>query len=304
LTFTNNGTDTLSVIVGSDTPSIILTATRPASLTAILPGTTIEVDYSIPCNSGTDISGMIAAVANPCALTAATTITATCSRPPAGGTAVVTLDTQAVRVGDRVTMPIRLAASENLNASDARAWKAEVSYDPYILVATGTTRDCYTEGMTGRCTTEVSGVRSADTVGTLGQLTFTAVLGYTSFSAVEITSFEWTSQTPVTTTVQNGRVDITDIYEDRYLIYRRGSIIDVHPQPASDVVDIVMQGVSEATSDATVYDLVGNVVHRSAVGLDKQGKGSLDLRGLQAGSYVLTARVGDAVHSTMIVIVR
>ncbi|MBU3741080.1 MAG: T9SS type A sorting domain-containing protein [Candidatus Kapabacteria bacterium] len=303
ITFRNSGTDTLSAIVGSDTPGIIVTGTRPAALTSILPGTTIEVDYRIPCDAGTGISGTIAAVANPCALTAATTITAVCSKPPAVGTAIVALDTQRVSVGDRVTMPIRIVGSSNLNSSDARSWRALVSYDPYILVATGSTRDCYTEGMMGRCTTEVTGVRGADTVGTVGQLTFTAVLGYTSFSAVQIESFDWTSQTPVTTTVRHGRVEIDNICNDRYLVYKRGTTVNVRPQPADDVVEISMQ-TSAPTSDVVLYDLIGNVVDRMTIALDRDGAGTIDVRHLEAGTYLLTARVGDIVRSNMIVIAR
>ena len=303
ITFRNSGTDTLSMIVGSDTPGIIVTGTRPALLTSVLPGSSVEVDYRIPCDAGTDISGTIAAVANPCGLTAATTITAVCSRPPAVGTATVALDTHRVSVGDRVTIPIRIVESSNLNTSDARSWRALVSYDPYVLVATGSTRDCYTEGMMGRCTTEVTGVRGADTVGAIGQLTFTAVLGYTSFSSVHIESFDWTSQTPVTTNVRQGRVEIDNICNDRYLVYKRGTTINVRPQPADDLVEISMQ-TSATSTDVAVYDLIGNVVDRLTVTLDRDGTGALDVRHLEAGTYLLTARVGDIVRSNMIVIAR
>jgi hypothetical protein len=304
LTFRNNGTDTLVVIAGSNTPGIIVTGTRPAQLSSVLPGTTIEVDYRIPCDLGPSISGLINVVGNPCAVTAATTLDAVCTRPPSGGTATIALDTQRVSVSDRVTIPIRIAESSNLNSSGATAWKATVSYDPYILVGAGSTPDCYTEGMMGRCSIDITGSRGVDTVGTIGQLNFTAVLGYTNASTVTIESFEWTSQEPVTTVTRSGRVEIDNICRDRYLLYKRGTLVRTHPQPADDVINMNLPETSATSADVTVYDLVGNMLMRNVIAVDRSGDASLDVRQLEAGSYVLTARVADIVRSTMIIIAR
>jgi hypothetical protein len=207
-------------------------------------------------------------------------------------------------VGDRVTIPIRIAESSNLNSSGATDWKATVSYDPYILVGAGSTPDCYTEGMMGRCSIDITGSRGVDTVGTIGQLNFTAVLGYTNASTVTIESFEWTSQEPVTTVTRSGRVEIDNICRDRYLLYKRGTLVRTHPQPADDVINMNLPETSATSADVTVYDLVGNMLMRNVIAVDRSGDASLDVRQLEAGSYVLTARVADIVRSTMIIIAR
>jgi hypothetical protein len=61
---------------------------------------------------------------------------------------------------------------------------------------------------------------------------------------------------------------------------------------------------SATSADVTVYDLVGNMLMRNVIAIDRSGDASLDVRQLEAGSYVLTARVADIVRSTMIIIAR
>jgi hypothetical protein len=306
LSFQNTGSDTLGLAVASSSADVQILAVRPADLSAVLPGTFVEVDYRVPCDADSAKGTITATVTTPCPLAASSTLTGSCLKPPPSGTSVIALDTLRVNVGDQVAIPVRVLASNGLNAVNATAWTARISYDPFILVGTGTTPDCFTEGMTGRCSIDVTGTRGTDTVGTIGTLTFTAVLGYTDTASVIIESFAWTSATPVQTTTLDGRVEILDICReggDRFLRYVRPASIVVRPQPASDDVQLVFDGVEQGTAEVVIHDIIGNSLLRSDVAVTRDGA-ALDVRSLETGTYVITARIGGALRSSMLIIAR
>lgn len=307
LSFQNTGSDTLGLSVTSSSADVQIVATRPTDLSNVLPGTFVEVDYRVPCD-GDSAKGIITAtVTKPCPLSAASALAGSCLKPPPSGTAVIALDTARVNVGDLVTIPIRLLASSGLNAIGATAWSATISYDPFILVGTGSTPDCFTEGMTGRCSINVSGTRGTDTTGTIGELTFIAVLGYTDTTSLTIEAFTWTSAPSVPSALSGGRVEILDICReggDRFLRYVRPGSIVVRPQPASDDVQLVLDGVEAGAADLIVHDMIGKELLRNTVAIARDGSTTLDVRSLDAGTYMITARFGGAIRSSMLIIAR
>ncbi|MBK7034069.1 MAG: SBBP repeat-containing protein [Ignavibacteria bacterium] len=312
VTFTNSGTDTLRVGVTSRSANTFIVATRPANLTDILPGGRIEVDYRVNCaGRASFVDSIEAAVLSPCSSSAFTTFTGTCTTSTVAAQSHIVIDTAAVKIGDRFSVPIRIATSQGLNANNLRAWTANVTYNPMVVVgAGGSTPDCFVNGQFTPCTIAINGTRGTDTVGQIGELTFTAVLGTTDMTMLTLSNFVWTADTTADITTTDGKVVITDICReggDRYLAPKlEGFSITVFPTPASTDLTILVKGAGTAPIPWSLANYIGVEVLNGTITPDASGTGQavVDVRSLGAGLYLLTTDARGTTYRNTVLIQR
>jgi hypothetical protein len=290
LMFENNGSDTVTLFSMSTAGATIVSMNPPAGST-LLPGGIVQVDYRIACKPTISEQIMVGSVL-PCADTAATTFTGACQG--AGPTAAtVSLDSADVKVGDHVTLHLRLLDSQNLDAAGLFQWEAEVTYNPMVLVATGSTPDCYIEGTYAPCTSTISGTRTGAS-GVLANLDFTAVLGTDTQTEVALTSFHWVADTTSPVEVHNGLVRITDICEQGgiRLLSPKGQAfsIRVYPIPANTQLTIDVRGIGSQAGSYALYNYTGQQVSTGTLTPDAQGNAlaTVNVSSLGSGTYLLT----------------
>lgn len=312
--FTNDGTAPIDVVLSSPATTII-TATRPSPLSTLAPGAVIDVDYRTRCDGRTDVADTIradfsSAAAPECASTTMTIITARCSNDvPVSVRGTIVVDTAAVTVGQRFRLPIRLVSSTGLSGIKNRAWSADVTYDPAILVGSGTTPDCFVAGQAGPCSITLTGMM-ADTIGTLADLDFTAVLGNTDRSDVKLTRFAWSDAPDASMTLVDGHVTITDICPvdgGRYLVPKANGLrVGVHPVPATDEMAIHLEGLGQDGAAWTMHSSIGREVATGTLQPDASGAGhaAVDVKTIAAGTYVLTITVRGTMFSMPVLITR
>jgi hypothetical protein len=309
--FINDGTDTLFVTVVSRTPNTFIMDSRPSGIVELLPGAVIEVDYRVNCGGRATIADTIeATVARPCALVATTSFTGTCETTrPASST--IAIDSVAVKTGDIFTVPVRITSSDGLNANNLRAWTAKVTYNPTVVVGSGTgTPDCYQAGQLTPCTIDIAGTRGTDSLGVIYTLNFTAVLGTADMTMLTLTDFAWTGSPTTTVTARDGKVMITDICQaggDRYLRpEREGFGISVFPIPASTDLTIAVRGAGTAPATWTLSNYVGVEVASGTITPDASGVGQsvVNVRTLGSGLYLLTTQALGSTFKNSIVIQR
>ena len=309
--FTNNGTDTLIVTVLSRTPNAFIMASRPSGLIELLPGAVIEVDYRVNCGGRATIADTIeASVIRPCTLSAVTSFTGTCetTRPAAS---TIAIDSVAVKTGDIFKVPVRITSSDGLNANNLYAWTAKVTYNPLVVVGSGTgTPDCYQAGQLAPCTIDIAGTRGADSLGVLYELNFTAILGTADMTMLTLTDFAWTNGAAATVTARDGKVMITDICAaggDRFLRpEREGFGIRVFPVPASSEFTVAVRGAGTAPLTWTLSNYVGVEVASGSITPDASGVGQavVDVRTLGSGLYLLTTQALGSTFKNSIVVQR
>lgn len=309
--FVNDGTDTLLVSVVSLTPNAFIMASRPSGIIELLPGAVVEVDYRVNCGGRASIVDTIAAtVIRPCALSATTSFTGTCetTRP---ASSLIAIDSVAVKTGDIFTVPIRIVSSDGLNANNLRSWTAKVTYNPLVVVGSGTsTPDCYQAGQLTPCTIDIAGTRGADSVGTIYTLNFTAVLGTAEMTMLTLTDFTWTTGPTATVTTRDGKVVLTDICNaggDRFIRpEREGFGIQVFPIPASTDLTIAVRGAGTAPVSWTLSNYVGAEVASGTITPDASGIGQtvVNVRTLGSGLYLLTTQALGSTFKNSVVIQR
>ncbi|HLP28641.1 MAG TPA: choice-of-anchor D domain-containing protein, partial [Candidatus Didemnitutus sp.] len=312
ISFTNTGTDTVGVVVTSRSPSTLVVATRPANLAAILPGAKIEVDYRVNCASRqTVLDSIEASIPVACAIPVFTSFTGTCTISQTAAESHIAIDTAAVKIGDRFSVPIRITASKGLNANNLRAWSANVTYNPMVVVgAGGSTPDCFVDGQFTPCTITINGTRGTDTVGQIGELAFTAVLGTTDMTMLTLSNFAWTGDNTVDVTTTDGKIVITDICReggDRYLEPKlEGFSITVFPTPASTDLTILVKGAGTTPIPWSLANYVGLEVASGTITPDASGTGQavVDVRSLGAGLYLLTTDARGTTYRNTVLIQR
>ncbi len=309
--FFNDGTDTLRVTVVSRTVNAFIIESRPAGIIELLPGGVIEVDYRVNCGGRATIADTIeATVIKPCPLAAFTAFTGTCeTKRPVSST--IAVDSVAVRTGDIFKVPIRIVASDGLNANNVFAWTAKLTYNPLVVVGSGTgTTDCYTAGQLTPCTIDISGTRGPDSVGTIYNLNFTAILGLADMTTLTLTDFAWTGVTNATVTTRDGKVVLTDMCTagGNRLVRpeREGFGIQVFPVPASTDLTIAVRGAGTAPVTWTLSSYVGAEVASGTITPDASGVGQsvVNVRTLGSGLYLLTTQALGSTFKNSIVVQR
>ncbi|HLP27481.1 MAG TPA: hypothetical protein VK147_02495, partial [Candidatus Didemnitutus sp.] len=312
VSFTNSGTDTLNVSIMSRSVNTVITGTRPENLTSIIPGARIEVDYRVNCAQRTTVLDTIeVSIPLACASSAFTALGGTCTSSATSAQSHIVIDTASVKIGDRFSVPIRIATSQGLNASNLRAWTANVTYNPMVVVgAGGSTPDCFVNGQFTPCTIALSGTRGADTVGQIAELTFTAVLGTTDMTMLTLSNFEWTADTNADISTTDGKVVITDICReggDRYLAPKlEGFSITVFPTPASTDLTVLVKGAGRAPIPWSLANYIGVEVLNGTITPDASGTGQtvVDVRSLGAGLYLLTTDARGTTYRNTVLIQR
>ncbi len=291
--FVNNGTDTISAVAAALTPDVSVTSTIPTILSSILPGGSIRVNYELNCNGRTDVLDSIRVSAlTPCVSDATTAFVGTCSAAAPASSHIV-IDSARVSTGDTFLVSLRIVRSTGLNAVNARAWTARVSYNPGVLVGTGATPDCFT-GTFAPCSIDIQGTRGNDTVGVLNQLNFRAVLGTDSVTDLTLESFMWTDATVDPITTSNGRVTLIDICQEGgpRLLKPKGSPLSITLRPAPVVQHVTISATELGTDIAhyTMHNIIGTRVASGELVPDPGGRSdvTLDVSSLAAGTYVFS----------------
>lgn len=309
--FTNDGSDTLSVAIASISSNTVITGTRPPSLTALLPGSVVEVDYRVNCAGRSTIRDSIEArVLAPCPSSVVSELNGTCTATTSALSTIV-IDSVAVKIGDVFRVPVRIASSQGLSANNNRLWAADVTYNPMVVVgAGGSTPDCYVTGKFTPCTISISGTRGSDTVGKIFDLMFTAVLGTTDMTLLTLTNFRWTSDPTSQVTMKDGKVVITDICREdssRYLRPKReGFSISVYPIPASTDLTIELKGAGTSPAPWRLSNYIGIDVASGTITPDASGRGIaiVDVRPFSGGLYLLTTDARGTTYRDPVIIQR
>lgn len=304
--FRNCGTDTLAPIVSSSGVLTILSQTPPAGAPLHV-GDTLTIEYSVPCLATVNDTIRVQASAE-CASVATTAITAECNAagPPS---AIVTIDTISVKVGETFTLPLNLVASENLDFHKLTEWEAEITYNPMVIVGTGATPDCFTEGMYAPCSITIQGTRSSSAQ-ILANLTFTAVLGSAPSTSVDITSFRWLADTTAAIQTRNGLVTISDICEaggTRLLTPKNAPLdIRVYPVPATSTINVATSGLGEQKASFTLYDATGRMVAGGPLqsALTGEAVTTINTETIAAGTYILTVDIGGRLYRIPVLIMQ
>ncbi len=288
--YENNGTDTLFVGATASTGAIVV-AQRPTPIEPLLPGQQLEVDYRVVCQP-TINDTITATTLGACVLTADTRFTGTCEGGPAP-TATVVIDGVEAKVGDRLSVPIRLTQSTGLNANNLTSWEAQITYNPMVVVGSGATPDCFVEGQYTPCTITVTGTRT-DSIGVLALLDLTVILGNATFTDLVISKFVFTQDTTVAVTTQNGRVTVTDICEEggvRLLDPKAEAFsIRVYPQPATTTLTVDVRGMGSQPGTWMLSNYIGQQIADGTITPDAQGNALLqvDVSAYASGTYFLT----------------
>ncbi len=307
--YTNIGTDTVYVGVTSSANETAVSSVVPTPTQQLLPGAELVADFITACANRTNISDTLtASVLLPCTgITAKSVITATCAATTVV-TSTVVIDSVNAKVGQQIVVPIRLTASQGLNAAGASSWRATLTYDPSVVVGRANTSDCWLPNTPGPCSITVQGTRGADTTGTLFALNFTAVLGSTDRTPLTLTDFQWTGITGATIDKRNGQVRITDICReggDRYLVGKtNGYGLRVYPTPASSDLTIDVKGLGTDALRWTLTNMLGEVLMTGVDGADAAGSlmRTIDVSRLSAGTYTITASArGDVDHIPFVI---
>jgi len=250
-----------------------------------------------------------AVVLTPCAAPSAISVLdGTCTGTQSTVSSTIALDSVGVKVGDVFTMPIRLTASQGLAANGLTSWSADITYNPMVVVGTNGTPDCYVAGQFTPCTISVTGTRGTDTVGTIGTLTFTAVLGNADMTSLAISNFRWTGATAADIVTRDGKVVITDICRtggDRLLMPKTdGFSISVFPTPADKELTILVKGAGTQQVTWSLANYVGTEVTSGTMTPDASGTAqtTIDTSSLGSGLYVLTTNARGATYRTTVLI--
>lgn len=307
--FVNNGTDTISAIATAVTPDVSVTSTIPTTLTSILPGGSILVNYELNCRGRTDVSDTVRVSSlTPCVVDATTAFTGTCGAAPVAS-ADIAIDSARVRTGDTFLVALRIVRSTGLNAVNAHTWTARIAYNPGVLVGTGATPDCFSGSFTP-CSIDVQGTRGSDTTGVLLMLNFRAVLGTDSATDLTIETFAWTDASVAPISTRNGHVTLTDICQEggtRLLKPKAGAFgIELNPAPAIQNLTISATELGTDVARYTMHNIIGTNVASGTLVPDADGHAetTLDVSSLGAGTYVFTVEARGHVLRQMFFINR
>lgn len=304
-TFRNTGSDTVDVAVTAS-GGITLGTIDVNDLRGILPGGQVEIPWTLDCQGRTEaLDSIIVTVDQPCPARAVVVVSGTCSADITA-TADVAIDTVDMRIGERRRIPLRLTASSGLDARNAHRWQATVEYNPLVVVAGGSTPDCWTPGSNLPCSIVIDGDRGTATSGILTELDLTAVLGNAPTTALRLVDFVWTDATTTITRRTDGLVRISDLCDEgglRLLAPSQAQTLTVAPAPARDYVDVTLGGVGRQGADIVVVDLLGNIVASDHIDHQRPTV-RLDLGRVASGTYTVRATTERGFHSTTVVVTR
>jgi hypothetical protein len=75
--------------------------------------------------------------------------------------------------------------------------------------------------------------------------------------------------------------------------------IQVYPNPANDLLNLVVQGIPSTQATVVLYDLNGKIIYSGSV---LQANSAIDLSSLSSGFYFLEYRDGQKVGRKKIVV--
>ena len=306
--FENDGTDTLYVEATATQNTTILDA-RPSPLQPLLPGATLEVDYEILCLSVIAETIQVNTTVG-CVLSATTAFEGTCEQIVPDVHVVVAIDTVGVLVGQRFDLLIRIVESSGLNQAGLYTWDADITYNPMVVVGMGATPDCFSAGQFTPCTIRISGTRSQDTLGVIGSLDLTALLGNAAQTDVVLSNFQWAQDTSIVNEKRNGLVRINDICVEggvRLLDPKSAAFnIRVYPIPATDDLTIDVRGMGTQPGTWTLANYVGQTLVSGPLTPDADGNALaiVDVRSIASGTYFLTIDARGTVNRMPVLIQR
>jgi hypothetical protein len=177
----------------------------------------------------------------------------------AGASAVISAPKISAVPGERVSVPISLKTSQNLDAVFANEFTATLRFNRTLLFPTGATPEGVVIG--NDRIISFTGIRPAGmTQGPLATLDFIAALGDTTVSALELDSLVWLDAA-VQTGLESGMLTITSQGGWRlYLPGGRLRIMPPMPNPAMGRAVITYETIEPGMTDLALFDVLGKRV--------------------------------------------
>jgi streptogramin lyase len=205
--------------------------------------------------------------------------------------AIVGVPSYAVEPGDRLTVPLSLLSSSNLDAMPLTDWSAELRFDARVLMPVGTSDIGRLEGNDRIISL---GGPYASAAQTLAEMEFLALLGPVDRTALHIDLFTWTGAT-VRTETRDGEVRLLVCTEggDR-LFDATGSLRlqQNRPNPFNAATVITFETIEAGYTELVVADMLGRRVQVLQQGDLFPGVYSLlfDAAALPTGQYFCILR--------------
>jgi hypothetical protein len=201
-------------------------------------------------------------------------------RPSASASSTVEIPTITASPGERVQVPIRLTASDNLDRNLVSRFQAKLRFNKQLLIPAEAGMVSVLEAKDRVVT--IDGTRAIGTpTGNLVNLEFIAALGDTDRTPLVLESFRWldTTNGSVLVTQLNGLFQLTGLCETggKRLLDVSGAVRlkAVRPNPTSGLTDLEYEVVERGHTRLFLVDMYGSA---AAVLVDGE---------IQPGSYVV-----------------
>ncbi len=286
--FENTAGATLHVErVDGVTPPFTIMSTTPPLPADIGPGEQLSVEIQYDPVSGQSVTPVIAVVTDPCTTTFETEVRGEGQNT---ASAEIILPDLAAAPGEQVLLELRLEEAIGLDAAEATRFRAEIAFDPSMLVVTDNTpwRIENDERVV-----ELQGQRAQGN-NLLARLALKATLGRMESTPLRIVSFEWIdANTNVPTQTTDGSFTLHGLCRDGgvRLYDPNGEIAikSVSPNPSSGDVRIVYSLSESGEHRLRVVDLTGREVRTVFAGAFVPGEYAVQVGvgELSSGTYYL-----------------
>jgi hypothetical protein len=205
--------------------------------------------------------------------------------------AVIAVPSFAVEPGDRLTVPLSLLSSSNLDAMPLTDWSAELRFDARILMPVGTSDIGRLEGNERILSLGGPYVSAAQT---LAEVEFLALLGPVDRTALHIDMFTWTGAV-VRTETRDGEVQLLICTEGGDRLFDASGSLRLQqnrPNPFNASTVITFETIEAGHTELVVADMLGRRVQVLQQGNLYPGVYSLhfDAAALPSGQYFCILR--------------
>ncbi len=286
--FENTGSTTLHVErIDGITPPFTIMSTTPPLPADIGPGEQLSVQIQYDPVSGQSVTPVIAVVTDPCTATFETEVRGEGQNT---ASAEIILPDLAAAPGEQILLELRLEEAIGLDAAEATRFRAEIAFDPSMLVVTDNTpwRIENDERVV-----ELQGQRAQGN-NLLATLALKATLGRMESTPLRVVSFEWidaNTNVPMQTT--DGSFTLRGLCrEGGVRLYDPNgeiAIKSVSPNPSSGDVRIVYSLSESGEHRLRVVDLTGREVRTVFAGTFVPGEYAVQVGvgELSSGTYYL-----------------
>jgi hypothetical protein len=196
--------------------------------------------------------------------------------------------------GEQLKIPIRISNSVNLDNIPVDGYTLTLRFNKSLLHPINATPIGVVDGRDRVIT--FSGRRAGVNEGEIGLLEFTAALGDTTETILDIESFRWLDGSGLTKTIDgNVRIDPQGGWK-LYLPTGRLRLLPPHPNPTADMAQIVYETIEPGHVRLYLVDVLGRRVTSLVNGEIATGIHQLpfDPTGYPSGSYLLILETPSA----------